>query len=311
LRELTAELLDDAADALGLPSSQVVEKDFRIIEILSAIIAAALPRGIRLVFAGGTCLARAHGLVRRMSEDVDLKVVCEPPPASKSALRTALSKTKAAIHDAIVAAGFPEPTVVAKNENRNISFEVWYRAPEEIDGPLRPHLLVELTYSPPKLPTVRRHVRSFINEATRSAAEIPDLECVSIEETAAEKLVSLTRRTAGDLEGTRPDAHDPFLIRHIYDLHWLLKHVDRATVLTLAREIAASDAEQFASWFPSYRDDPWEWTQRALTYLEQDRASHASYDLFLRRMVYGERTTYAEAFGSVSELGAGLWIKVA
>ena len=29
----------------------------------------------QLVFAGGTCLARAHRLVRRMSEDVDFKVV--------------------------------------------------------------------------------------------------------------------------------------------------------------------------------------------------------------------------------------------
>ena len=48
----------------------------------------------------------------------------------------------------------PEPKVVAKNDNRNVQFEVWYRPPEAIDDPLRPHLLVELTYAPPRLPTV-------------------------------------------------------------------------------------------------------------------------------------------------------------
>ena len=307
MRELTVELLDNVTDALELPSSQVVEKDFRVVEILSAIKAAPLPSGARLVFAGGTCLARAHELVRRMSEDIDLKVVVDPPPLSKNALRTTLGKVKAAIHAAILGAGFQEPTVIAKNDNRNVEFEVWYRAPAEVDGLLRPHLLVELTYSPPKLPTVRRSVRSFVNQATRQADEIADLECVSIEETAAEKLVSLTRRTAGDLEGTKPGAHDPFLVRHIYDLHWLLSHVDRTTVLQLARQTAISDAEQFANWFPGYQKDPQSWTLRALNHLEQDVECRGSYELFLSRMVYGERTAFATAFRSVSELGTALW----
>lgn len=128
-----------------------------------------------------------------------------------------------------------------------------------------------------------------------------------MEETAAEKLVSLTRRTAGDLERTKPDAHDPFLVRHVYDLHWLSARVDRAAVLRLAREIAASDAEQFASWFPAYREDPRAWTRRALEHLERSQECHASYGLFLRRMVYGEPTAFAEAFRSVAEFGAALW----
>ncbi|MCO6416063.1 nucleotidyl transferase AbiEii/AbiGii toxin family protein [Siccirubricoccus sp. KC 17139] len=225
------------------------------------------------------------------------------PPANPARFRG----VKAAVQAAIVGAGYRDPEVIAKNDNRNVQFEVWYRAPEEVDGPLRPHLLVELTYSPPRLLTVRRSVRSFVNLATRTDAEIADLECVSIEETAAEKLVSLTRRTAGDLEGTKPDAHDPFLVRHVYDLHWLLGKVDRPAVLQLAREIASSDAEQFASWFPAYREDPRGWTRRALDHLERDAECHASYTLFLGRMVYGERTAFEEAFRSVSELGTALW----
>jgi predicted nucleotidyltransferase component of viral defense system len=310
LKRLEARLLDDVTDALGLPSSQLTEKDFRVVEILSAIMATALPEGARLIFAGGTCLARAHRLVERMSEDIDLKVTIDPIPASKTALRNALSKVKAAVHSAIVEAGFPEPTVIAKSDNRNISFGIHYREPAETDGPLRPHLLVELTFSPPRLPTIRRNVMSFVHQATKQKAEIPDIECVSLDETAAEKLVSLTRRTAGDLEGTKPDARDPFLVRHIYDLHWLLRHVDRKTVLRLAHEIAASDAEQFSKWFPGYRADPQGWTLQALAFLEQDNACRASYEIFLARMVYGDRTPFAVAFRSISELGINLWKEV-
>src|SRR6218665_1016634 len=34
--------------------------------------------GIQLGFAGGTCLSKAHGLIDRMSEDIDIKVVLKP-----------------------------------------------------------------------------------------------------------------------------------------------------------------------------------------------------------------------------------------
>src|SRR6476660_2302401 len=37
--------------------------------------------GIRLIFAGGTSLSKAHGLINRMSEDIDLKVILAPPSA--------------------------------------------------------------------------------------------------------------------------------------------------------------------------------------------------------------------------------------
>lgn len=35
--------------------------------------------GIQLVFACGTCLSKAHRIIDRMSEDVDIKVVLHPP----------------------------------------------------------------------------------------------------------------------------------------------------------------------------------------------------------------------------------------
>ena len=57
-----------------LPSVSLVEKDFHIVRAIAALRAIdATP--FTLVFGGGTALARAHRLVRRMSEDVDFKIV--------------------------------------------------------------------------------------------------------------------------------------------------------------------------------------------------------------------------------------------
>jgi hypothetical protein len=49
-----------------LPSPALVEKDFHVVRVLSAI-AAIDAAPLRLVFGGGTALSRAHRLIRRMS----------------------------------------------------------------------------------------------------------------------------------------------------------------------------------------------------------------------------------------------------
>ena len=77
------------ADFFGLPGTAAVAKDFQIVRAIRALAAVdAAPFG--LIFGGGTALARAHRLVRRMSEDVDFKIVPMPAaPVSRSALRGA------------------------------------------------------------------------------------------------------------------------------------------------------------------------------------------------------------------------------
>ena len=72
--EPTLEELLEVQAYFGLPSPALVEKDFYVVRALAAITAVeteGLP--LRLVFGGGTALSRAHRLVRRMSEDIDLQ----------------------------------------------------------------------------------------------------------------------------------------------------------------------------------------------------------------------------------------------
>src|SRR4051794_41217059 len=81
----TLEQLLEVQEHFGLPGPALVEKDWYVIRALAAV--AAVDTGeFRLVFGGGTALSRAYKLTKRMSEDVDLKIVSKTTP-SRGALR--------------------------------------------------------------------------------------------------------------------------------------------------------------------------------------------------------------------------------
>lgn len=120
-------------------------------------------------------------------------------------------------------------------------------------------------------------------------------------ETAAEKLVSLTRRTAMDLAGASRDP-DAALVRHIYDLHMMRAHLDPAVVATLARDIAAADGLEFRNQFPAYATDIAGETRKALDALRTDPLHRSRYDDFVAGMVYGEKPDFNTALGTVVAL---------
>lgn len=51
----------------------VIEKDYYVTQVIHAL-SDIENEYFRLIFAGGTCLAKAHKIVNRMSEDVDFKI---------------------------------------------------------------------------------------------------------------------------------------------------------------------------------------------------------------------------------------------
>lgn len=67
-------LFPDAADALGIESVAIVEKDYYIVELLRLLQPLAFSTH-QLVFSGGTALSKAGITLNRMSEDVDIKLV--------------------------------------------------------------------------------------------------------------------------------------------------------------------------------------------------------------------------------------------
>ena len=89
-----ADLFLTAAQRLGAPLINI-EKDFWVCWTLNALYHRLPSNGPRLLFKGGTSLSKAHGLISRFSEDIDVTVFRDDlgHPASPAEL-TALSNKK-------------------------------------------------------------------------------------------------------------------------------------------------------------------------------------------------------------------------
>ncbi len=74
MQAVDTSLFLDIADALGISSPAIVEKDYWATQFLREI-SRIEPAGYRLVFSGGTCLTKAHRNTYRMSEDIDIKMI--------------------------------------------------------------------------------------------------------------------------------------------------------------------------------------------------------------------------------------------
>jgi hypothetical protein len=134
-------------------------------------IAAVNANPFRLVFAGGTCLARAHKLVRRMSENADFKIVSlSAAPISGNQRRRQLGELRDRITASLQAAGFqldPADTsqLRSRDANQSTVYHLNNAQPGEAGAQLRPTLQIEMTCATLRLPSVRLPVASFVAEA--------------------------------------------------------------------------------------------------------------------------------------------------
>ena len=235
----------------GLPSPALVEKDWYVVKALAAINSADTAP-FRLVFGGGTALSRAHRFVRRMSEDIDLKITSDA-----QFTRPALRGLRDTITKALLDAGFGfDPANPVHRDSANVSRHTSYRlsyAPvAEGKGSLRPEIQIETAVWPLRLPAVPLPVRSFMAEALNLPPEVPVIACASIVETVAEKFVAPTKRAGAELADAG-GPRDSTLVRHVYDLHVLRAFYEPAAVIALAQTIMHADAEVYGHQFPAYR----------------------------------------------------------
>jgi predicted nucleotidyltransferase component of viral defense system len=295
----TLDQLLEVQEYFGLPSPGLVEKDWHVVKALAAI--AAVDSGdFRLVFGGGTALSRAHKLTKRMSEDVDLKIVSEKNPS-----RGALRKLRADITEALLAAGFEfdpenEKHRVSMYKGHYTKYMLPYEPLAQGKG-LRPDVQIETSVWPLRRDSVDKPVISFVAEAYGRKPELPKIACSSILETAAEKLVALTWRAGSELAGLRQE-RDPTLVRHIYDLHMTRGQYDGAQTAALAHEVMKADAQTRGDKFPAWRKDPLGETLRAIEGIPRDKVLVDGYADFQRDMVYGDKPDFGTAMGSLNAL---------
>jgi predicted nucleotidyltransferase component of viral defense system len=295
----TLEELLEVQDYFKLPSPALVEKDWHVVRALAAI--AAVDAGdFRLVFGGGTALSRAYKLTKRMSEDVDIKIVSARYPS-----RGALRKLRTDITEALREVGFEfdpedEKYRVSMYAGRYTRYTLPYEPLSQGKG-LRPGVQIETAVFPLRLDPVEKPVSSFIAEAYGRAPELPRIACSSVQETAAEKLVALTWRAGSELAGLRQE-RDPTLVRHIYDLHQIREQYDAAAVAALAHEVMKDDAATRGDRFPAWAKDPLGETLRAIEGIPKDNVFVNGYAEFQRDMVYGDKPDFATAMTSLNTL---------
>jgi predicted nucleotidyltransferase component of viral defense system len=232
-------MVDLGASRSGVPRSHV-EKDFWLTEVLRGVLEVSQRLGLPVVLKGGTSLSKAHRLIERFSEDVDVLVDLGGLSANKG--KRALKDFRDGVSRHL---GIPGDVDTAKTvwETRlAVHFPYPSRTRDHRLVGLRPEgVLLEIGAWGGALPNRTMELRSIISE--HAAQDIGDYEevmpvhirVVAPERTAVEKVMIL--HTAAD------EQRRSITARHYYDLHRLLSDRDVIAALKdgaaplLAREI--------------------------------------------------------------------------
>lgn len=301
-------ILDVRNEGLTSLPPGIFEKDLLITEVLHTVVAVESD-GIQLVFCGGTCLSKAHGLIERMSEDIDFKLVL-PQGLSRSARSRLLSQFKKRLAAVLVDAGFSVPAneIIARDENSYVSLNLHYESRFAPVASLRPEIKVELNARPPVLPTSPLPIASMLDVLIQAPRTDLHVECIGVEETLAEKVLSFLRRTAEARADRNRADYDDRLVRHLYDVRAIARGREG---LVLPHEhfaaLVAGDATQFRNQYPEFEEDPVGQMRVVLDALHHEAdAFERDYLRFVDELVFGEPVTFAEARAVFMELAESL-----
>lgn len=300
--------ISDTGELLGLDEA-VIEKDYYVTQVIHAL-SSFENETFRLIFCGGTCLAKAHKLVRRMSEDVDFKVQRKTTENfSRSRLKSELNKFRAYIRSTLTVPDLSVANDFARNEGRYQQVVLKYPNSFPIGSALRPDIKIELTFADILLPINDLEVKTLIEDNfDQTKLFIPPItKCISIDETAIEKWVGLTRRIMAIERGREDD--DKTLIRHVYDLNAINEaNKINASFTQFAKTIVINDGKQFKNQHPEYAADPGTEIRQSLTLLKDKPLWKERYEEFIEAMVYDSTNAlpYDEAITVLEDMSANV-----
>lgn len=285
----------------------VIEKDYYVTQVIHGL-SDIQNEYFRLVFAGGTCLAKAHRIVDRMSEDIDFKIqIKNNENFSRSRLIKELKEFRAQIKSSLAVPDLTTIEDVARNEGKYQRIILKYPYTYPISPTLRPDLLLEFTLSDIRLSVEDLSVNTIIENVLKEIALFVPTKtpCISIDETAIEKWVGLTRRVIAIERKYDPD--DNTLVRHIYDLNSIEQAgLINANFYTLAKTVVYSDALQFKNKHPEYSVNPAAEIRESLLLLKNKSTWKDYYQKFLSDMVYDFSTAidYEKALAVIEDISA-------
>ncbi|QGY27909.1 nucleotidyl transferase AbiEii/AbiGii toxin family protein [Pantoea cypripedii] len=288
-------LFPDVADALGIESVAIVEKDYYIVELLRLLQPLVFDTH-QLVFAGGTALSKSGMSLKRMSEDVDIKMV--PVPGftqnhSRSQRKNLRKNIVQRINKLIDESGmfsFDEsyPCVI-RDEYRYVEIPVRYPQKYAQVPCLRPFIKLELIEAVLLEASENRDICSLLTDLTKQGNIAKAFPCVTIESTQAEKLVAMMRRTAAIVRNVERE-NDESLVRHIYDNFCIVreKGVDVPLLKHFVHECIQQDIERYGNQYHEFRVSPVQELKMGLEELEKNIIYKQRYQQFVVPMVFGD-----------------------
>ena len=290
----------DQRSGLQTLSEDILEKEVVVKEVILEVAKVGQDSGFQLVFSDGTSLSQGWGLIERISEDVDFRVI-SPSFPSKNSKSKALSGLKAELGRALRGAGFEiDGEIVGRDSNRYIRAAVVYDSAFTADTPsLRPYIKVELMGVDRPFSIEYREVKNILERHdVGDYRETPPIPMVSLPDIVSDKVISYLRRTAE--HKANPDLayrYDPRLVRHLYDVCCIVGAnppvIGKAAAIfaeTLVQEI-----EQYGGMrFPDFRERPLGVLEDELDILATDAEARENYAIFVNDLVYGSKPSFDE-----------------
>jgi predicted nucleotidyltransferase component of viral defense system len=202
-------------------AARLIEKDYFCTVLLEHL---AIETEERLVFKGGTCLAKVHAGFYRLSEDMDFVVpmAVDSPRAERSSRAAGLKEALGALPRAQPSFRIVEPLQGANESTQYIGSVSYVSVLDRQEGAIS----IEISLREPLLtPAVTGAAQTILLDPVSRESFVPavSVPCISKSEAIAEKFrAALTRRDAA--------------IRDFYDLDYAVrKHDARTEDLELIR----------------------------------------------------------------------------
>lgn len=252
-----------------------IEKDFWVTEALRSLsqhLEVTYPgkdggtARARIVFKGGTSLSKAHGLINRFSEDIDLYVVMrlDPPGFNfisgsfdehgigSSRADDIFARLAERVGNDIGLAVVPYEEKFARSGSRR-AYVADYARGSVVDGALKAHIQIELTRMGNPEPNSPHKIQSLLADFLQAAPpeggalSFSETESVTVDvlmphRTLVEKLCALEQAASKVAQG---DGRFTRMARHFYDVDALLA-ADSVVESLMVEDVASIAADHVA-----------------------------------------------------------------
>jgi len=295
------------AQRLNMPEVYV-EKDYWVTYALHAIFHAEI--GKETVFKGGTALSKCFSIIERFSEDIDL-VVLRSADDSGNKLTNKIKAISTVVGNVL-----PEVQVTEVTQKMGMNRKTAHTYAKEFKGDygqVRDVIIVEATWLGCHEPYVTKEVSSLVYGMMRDTEQLAmaeeyglqpfELKAMDPKRTICEKIMSLIRFSYSenpiDVLGKK--------IRHVYDLHLLLKQPDLNLFFNsdefgkMLVKVAKDDVESYKNdnkWLEHHPNDAKLFAELKPTW---DKLK-PTYNGDFKRLVYGELPKDDDAFSTLKRI---------